>query len=155
MSWRETGESCTQRKEVHLEPRNITRLVLADDNTKFRQYVKTLLDNEPGLNVVGEAEDGRVAIQLVRELEPDVVIMDVIMPEVDGIEATREIVASHPDVRVLALSLHADRRFVEAMRGAGATGYLLKDDSITELCFAIRTVVGGQTYFSPEMDVTA
>jgi DNA-binding NarL/FixJ family response regulator len=127
----------------------VTRLVLADDKKEFRQYLRALLDKDPGLTVIGEAEDGQTAIRLARELEPDIVIMDVAMPAITGIEATRQIVASLPRTKVLALSVHADRRFIEAMLDAGASGYVLKEDMLTELSPAIRTVVRGQTYVSP------
>ncbi len=129
----------------------ITRLVLADDNRQFCDSVRALLDKQPGLKVEGEVQDGVAAILLARELEPDVVIMDVVMPNLNGIEATRQIVSSLPYVKVIALSVHADKRFVEAMLGAGASGYLLKDHAFKELPMAIRAVVGGQTYFSPEV----
>ncbi len=129
----------------------ITRLVLADDNRQFCDSVRALLHKQPGLKVEGEAQDGVAAIRLARELEPDVVIMDVVMPNLNGIEATRQIVSSLPHVKVIALSVHADKRFVEAMLGAGASCYLLKDQAFNELPMAIRTVVGGQTYFSPEI----
>ncbi len=127
------------------------RLVVADDNKQFCKSVRALLDKQPDLSVVGEAEDGGAAIQLVNELDPDVVIMDVVMPNVNGVKATREIASSRPRVKVIALSLHADKGFVEAMRIAGASGYLLKDHASTELVGAIRAVVSGQTYFSPEL----
>ena len=127
------------------------RLVIADDNKQFCKSIRALLDKQPDLSVVGEAEDGGAAIQLVNELDPDVVIMDVVMPNVNGVKATREIVSSRPRVKVIALSLHADKGFVEAMRIAGASGYLLKDHASTELVGAIHAVVSGQTYFSPEL----
>ena len=129
----------------------ITRLVLADDNRQFCDSVRALLDKQPRLKVEGEVQDGVAAILLARALEPDVVIMDVVMPRLNGIEATRQIVSSLPYVKVIALSVHADKRFVEAMLGAGASGYVLKDHAFKELPMAIRTVVGGQTYFSPEV----
>jgi two-component system, NarL family, response regulator NreC len=131
----------------------VTRLVLADDTKEFRQYLRALLGKDPGLTVLGEAEDGQAAIRLARELEPDIVIMDVAMPTTTGIEATRQIVASLPRIKVLALSVHADRRFVEAMLDAGASGYVLKDDMLTELSLAVRTVIRGQTYVSPGIEV--
>ncbi len=140
-----------RESEGRLAPRNITRLVLADDNKMFRQYVKAVLDKEPGLDVVGGAEDGGAAILLARELAPDIVIMDVVMPDPNGIEATRQIVSSLPHIKVIALSVYADKRFVEAMVGAGASGYLLKEHAFTELSIAIRAVGSGQTYFSPEV----
>jgi two-component system, NarL family, response regulator NreC len=131
----------------------LTRLVLADDTKEFRQYLRVLLDKDPGFTVLGEAEDGQAAIRLARELEPDIVIMDVAMPTTTGIEATRQIVASLPRIKVLALSVHADRRFVEAMLDAGASGYVLKDDMLTELSLAIHTVIRGQMYVSPGIEV--
>ena len=127
------------------------RLVVADDNKEFCKSVRDLLAKEPDLKVVGEGEDGQAAIELVNELDPDVVIMDVVMPNMNGVKATREIVSSRPRVKVIALSLHADKGFVEAMRIAGASGYVLKDHMSTELISAIRAVVSGQTYFSPEL----
>ncbi len=142
-----------RESEGRLAPRNITRLVLADDNKMFRQYVKAVLDKEPGLDVVGEAEDGGAAIRLARELAPDIVIMDVVMPDPNGIEATRQIVSSLPHIKVIALSVYSDKRFVEAMVGAGASGYLLKEYAFKELPVAIRTVVGGHTSFSAELAV--
>ena len=121
------------------------RLVVADDNKQFCKSVRALLDKEPDLSVVGEGEDGQAAIELVNELDPDVVIMDVVMPNVNGVQATREIASSRPQVKVIALSLHADKGFVEAMRIAGASGYLLKDHAFTELAVPIRAVASGQT----------
>lgn len=131
----------------------VTRLVLADDNKEFREYLRTLLDKNPALTVIGEAEDGQAAIRLASKLEPDVVIMDVAMPAMTGVEATRQIVASFHRTKVLALSVHADRRFIEAMLDAGASGYVLKDDMFTDLPVAILTVVTGQTYVSPGLEV--
>lgn len=140
-----------RERKVPLAEHPITRLVLADDNRPFRDSIRALLDKEPGLKVEGQAQDGEAAIRLARELEPDVVIMDVIMPNLSGIEATREIISSLPYIKVIALSLHGELRFVEAMLDAGASGYLLKDHAFKELPMAIRTVVSGQTYFSPKI----
>ena len=122
-------------------------LVLVDDNTAFRESVRALLDTEPGLTVVAEAHDGPTAIRLIGELTPDVVIMDVIMPNVNGIETTRQVVAASPAIKVIALSMHGDNNFVSAMQDAGASGYVLKDQVLNELVAAIRAVTSGQTHF--------
>ena len=123
----------------------ITTILLVDDHHGFRQFLRQLLDKETDMKVVGEAHDGRTAIRLTRELEPDVVLMDVVMEGVNGIEATTEILASHPKIRVIAISMHADKEYVEAMVGAGAVGYVLKDKAHSELVDGIRAVVAGDT----------
>jgi DNA-binding NarL/FixJ family response regulator len=124
---------------------------LADDHKAYRQRLRGLLDAEPGIRVVGEAEDGRALIRLVRELQPDGILVDVSMPSLSGIEATRQIVASFPGTKVIALSMHEDSEFVEAMLGAGASGYVLKDSALEELSTALRTVGAGGTYLSPAL----
>ena len=126
-----------------------TRIVLADDHQLMRQGLRGLLDREPDMEVVGEADGGRSALALVAELVPSVVIMDVAMPDLNGVEATRKIVEGFPGVRVIALSMHADKRFVAGMLKAGASGYLLKDCAFAELAGAVRTVAAGQVYLSP------
>ena len=125
-------------------------LLLVDDNAAFRASIRTLLEPKPDVTVLGEAGDGPTAIRLIGELTPDVVIMDVVMPNQSGIEATRQIVAIYPGVKVLALSMYADKRFVAAMRNAGASGYVLKDQVFQELAAAIRAVGRGQTYLRLE-----
>ncbi len=130
------------------------KIVLADDHEAYRQNLRAALEREPDMSVVGEAADGREAIDLVRRLAPDVVVMDVMMPGINGIEAAREIVTAFPGVKVLALSLHNDRQIVDAMRAAGASGYVLKDNPFTELTRAIRTVAAGGSYFSPGLGLT-
>jgi DNA-binding NarL/FixJ family response regulator len=125
------------------------RIVLADDHTIMREGLKALLAEAPGLEVVGEADNGRAAAQLARRLSPDVVIMDVAMPDMNGIEATRRIRSEVPQVKVIGLSLHAERRPVTRMLGAGASGYLLKGGAFQELVSAIHAVMAGQTYLSP------
>jgi DNA-binding NarL/FixJ family response regulator len=125
-----------------------TKILLADDHALLRGGLRSLLEEEDDLTVVGEAANGREAVTLVRQLTPDVVVMDVTMPEVDGIEATRLVTAEFPEVRVIALTIHGGKRFVENMLGAGAAGYLLKDSAPEELVEAVRLVRSGKTYLS-------
>ncbi len=124
------------------------KVIIADDHKIIRDGLKSLISQHSDLQVVAEAGDGRHAVELVRKLRPDVVIMDVNMPELNGIDATRQIVAEFPDTRVIALSMHSDRRFVNAMLKAGASGYLLKDCAFEEIIRAIKTVLNGQMYLS-------
>jgi DNA-binding NarL/FixJ family response regulator len=126
-----------------------TRVLLADDHNMIRQGLRALIENEAGMSVIAEAEDGLEAIELAAELTPDIVVMDVGMPKMNGIEATRRIVAVDRDVKVLALSMHSDKRFVKEMFAAGASGYLLKDSAFQELVLAIRTLADERTYLSP------
>ncbi|MFH1465664.1 MAG: response regulator transcription factor [Pseudomonadota bacterium] len=127
------------------------RVLLADDHRLMREGLKTLLAGESDLQVVGEAEDGRSAVNLTLELRPDVVIMDVAMPGMNGIEATRQILHDAPGTKVIALSMHSDRRFVSEMLKVGAVGYLLKDGAFEELVRAVRAVLAGQTYLHPRI----
>ncbi|HSC86227.1 MAG TPA: response regulator transcription factor [Polyangiaceae bacterium] len=125
-----------------------TTILLADDHQLLREGLRGLLDAQPELRVVGEAGDGRTAVKMALELEPEVVILDVSMPELNGIEATRQIVAALPKTRVLSLSMHTDRQtVVEALR-AGASGYLAKMSPFQEMLRAVRTVAAGQRYLS-------
>ena len=128
-------------------------IVLADDHRAYREHLRNRLNQEPDMTVVAQAEDGQAAVQTVQDLArqsqaPDLVIMDVTMVPMNGMEATRQILSSHPSVKVLALSIHDNRQFVEAMVQAGASGYMLKDDPYADLTRAIRAVSAGQTYFS-------
>jgi len=127
------------------------RILLADDHKITRQGLRSLLDKEFDMEVVAEAEQGRTAVRLVRELSPQVVIMDVTMPDLNGVEAARQIVSEFPDVKIIALSMHSDSLFVTEMLRSGALGYLLKDCAFEELARAIRTVVAGKTYLSPSI----
>ncbi len=126
-----------------------TRIIIADDHKILRQGLRTLLEKEPDMEVVAEAEDGRRTVSIVGEMVPHIVIMDVNMPDLNGIEATRQILSEYPEVKVIALSMHADRRFVINMLKAGAHGYLLKDCAFEELAQAIRLVMANKTYLSP------
>ena len=125
------------------------RVMLADDHKIFREGLSSLLEKAKDIQVVGHAENGRQAVSLAAELHPDVVIMDVAMPDLNGIEATEQILAEAARVGVVALSMHADQRFVSAMLRAGASGYLLKDCAFQELVQAVQTVAAGEKYLSP------
>ena len=125
------------------------RVIIADDHKILRQGLQALLQREPDMEMLAEAEDGRQTVTLVSELIPHIVIMDVKMPTLNGIEATRQILSNHPDVKVIALSIYSDRRYVINMLKAGAHGYLLKDCAFEELAQAIRLVMANKTYLSP------
>jgi DNA-binding NarL/FixJ family response regulator len=128
-----------------------TRLLLVDDHRIIRQGLRALLAATPGMEVVGEAGDGRTAPQLAQRLKPDVVVMDISLPELNGIDATRQLRAAVPTVKVIALSMHSDERYVAGMLRAGAAGYLIKDGAFEELARAIRAVLAGATYLSPRI----
>lgn len=117
----------------------------------MREGLKSLLARESDLEVIGEADNGRHAVQYAKDLAPDVILMDLTMPEMNGIDATRRIVSECPGPRVLALSMHSDRRFIEEALAAGAQGFLLKDCAFDELVGAIREVVAGRFYLSPRI----
>jgi LuxR family maltose regulon positive regulatory protein len=124
------------------------KVLLVDDHALMRSGLRTLLEAEEGLHVIGEAGDGREALDKVRTLAPDVVVMDITMPQLDGIEATRGILTDFPETKVVALSIHGGKRFVENMLKAGAAGYVLKDAVPEELVNAVRTVLRGEKYLS-------
>ena len=127
------------------------RVLLADDHRLMREGLRSLLEKQDGMTVVGEAADGRSAVRLAGKLSPQVVVMDVAMPDLNGIEATRQIRTCAPGVKVLALSMHAQMEFVARMLAAGASGYLLKDDASDELAQAIREIAAGRSYLSPRI----
>jgi DNA-binding NarL/FixJ family response regulator len=124
------------------------RVILADDHAIMREGLRTLLDKEKDIDVVAEAANGREVVRLAGKLCPHVVVMDVSMPGLNGMEATRQIIDKDPQVRIVALSMHSDRRFVSGMLKAGARGYLLKDCAFEELAAAIREVAEDRTYLS-------
>lgn len=128
-----------------------TTILLVDDHRIVREGLRTLLGQQPDLEVVGEAADGRDAVAQARILRPEVIVMDIAMPEVNGVEATRLILAELPATRIVALSMYADRRFVAEILRAGALGYVLKDGAFEELALAIRTITEGKTYLSPSI----
>jgi two-component system response regulator NreC len=127
------------------------KVLLADDHKIVRDGLRTLLEKNAEVKVVGEAEDGRTAVQLAKKLSPDIIIMDVAMPDLNGIEATRQVVAEHPGVKVIAVSMHSDKRFVAEMLKAGASAYLSKDYAFDELEKVIRTVMANKIYLSPDI----
>ena len=110
-----------------------------------------LLEKLSGITIVGEAGDGISAVRMARDLKPDLVLMDIAMPDLNGIEATRRIMIESPGVKVIALSMHADKRFVRGMFAAGATGYVLKGSAFEEVATAVRTVAMGRLYISPKI----
>jgi two-component system, NarL family, response regulator NreC len=128
-----------------------TRILLVDDHAVVRRGFHMILAAEPDMEIVGEAGNGRDAIQLSGRLKPDVVVMDVAMPELNGIEATRRLAELSPRTRVLALSMHKDSAYVREILRAGARGYLLKDAFDHDLVAAVRAVAGGQGYISPSV----
>jgi len=125
------------------------RILLADDHIITRQGLRSLLETQSDIEVVAEAQDGRTAVRLTRQLSPDIVIMDVSMPDLNGIEATHQIVSDSENIKVIALSMHSDTLYVAEMLKSGASGYLLKDCAFDELIEAIRIVITGKTYLSP------
>jgi DNA-binding NarL/FixJ family response regulator len=127
------------------------RILLADDHAVVRQGFKMILGAQPDMEIVGEAGNGREALELAATLKPDIVVMDVAMPELNGIEATRRMAANAPHARVLALSMHKDSVYVRETLRAGARGYLLKDSVAADLVLAVRAVAGGEGYISPSV----
>ena len=127
------------------------RILLADDHKIVFDSLRSLLDRQPDMQVVGGAEDGRLAVAQVEELKPDVVIMDVTMPNLNGIEATRQITSQYPATKVVALSMHSDKQFVTGILNAGASGYLTKNCSFDELVKAVRLVAENKKYLCPDV----
>ena len=124
------------------------RIILADDHEILREGLRGILQKYPDIQIIAEAENGTRTIELARELSPDVVIMDITMPDLNGIEATRQILRDVPSVKIIALSMHSDREFIERMLHVGASGYLLKHCASRELITAIRMVRAGKYYLS-------
>lgn len=128
---------------------NSIRVVLADDHSLFRAGIQALLTQIDGVDVIGEADNGRKALELVRANTPDVVLMDIAMPEMNGLETASRVTKEFPGVRVIMLSMHAGEEYVMQALRAGASGYLLKDAATSELELAVRAVARGETYLTP------
>jgi DNA-binding NarL/FixJ family response regulator len=127
------------------------KIVVVDEHKILREGLTTLINKQPNMKTIGEATDGREALEIVTKLSPDLLLMDVTMPNLNGIEATRKIKSKNPNIEIIALSLHSDRRYVLGMIDAGASGYLLKECAFDELVRAINTVMAGKKYLSPEI----
>jgi two-component system response regulator NreC len=128
---------------------NEIRLMLVDDHEVVRIGLKSYLETQPGLTVVGEADSGEEALVLAPQVNPDVVVMDITMPKMDGLEATRRMMETCPQVKILALTVHEDKQYLFEMMAAGASGYLTKNAAAEELADAVRTVASGGVYLQP------
>lgn len=125
------------------------RVLLADDHIMVRQGLRALLDAEPDIQVVGEASDGWETIQQAETLRPDVILMDLTMPRLNGLEATRRLEKSLPEIKILALTMHTNEEYVREVLRAGAAGYILKEAAVSELVQAVRVVAKGESYLCP------
>lgn len=129
----------------------VVKILIADDERLFRDGLRALIQQEDDMDVVGEAENGREAIELAREVKPDLIVMDINMPDLNGIDATRTICAELPDTKLIALSIHSTQKFVSGMIKAGASGYIIKHCAFKELAKAIREVSSGRPYLCTEI----
>jgi two-component system response regulator NreC len=127
------------------------KIMLADDHRIMRDGLRSLIAKQPDMELVADAENGRAAVKLTRRFRPDVIVMDINMPDLNGIDATRQILAEFPGTKIIAFSMHTDHQFVAGALKAGVSGYLQKDSAFEELVRAIRTVVANQTYLSPKI----
>lgn len=127
------------------------KILLVDDHKIIRDGLKALLAQQPDMEVVAEADNGRMGVNLANKLKPDIVIMDISLPDLNGVDASRQILAQTTGVKIVALSMHSDRQFIEQMLLAGVSGYVLKDSAFEELALAIKCVTKNQMYVSPEI----
>ena len=132
----------------------ITTILLADDHVILREGLRAQLNGVEGMQVVGEAGDGRQAVKLAEKIKPDVVVLDISMPLLNGIEATRQIRKAVPKTRIIMLSMHSDRQYITEALKAGASGYILKKESLKELVGAINSVLKGKIYLFPDVEDT-
>ncbi|MBI5215080.1 MAG: response regulator transcription factor [Ignavibacteriae bacterium] len=128
-----------------------TKILLVDDHLILREGLRSMLSKQPDFEIIGEAENGTLAIEQAEKLHPHVIVMDVSLPDINGIEATKTILSFSPATKIIALSMHSEKRFVMNMLRAGASGYLLKDCAFEELISAIRFVLTGNLYISPTL----
>jgi len=127
------------------------RIILADDHKVLRYGLSEAIKNEDDMEAIGQAENGHEAVSLTKKLSPDVIIMDIAMPDLNGIEATRQILKEHPQIKIIALSMHSNKKLIHEMFKAGAKGYLLKDCEYDELINAVRVVTKDKVYLSPSI----
>ncbi len=127
------------------------KILIADDHKITRDGLAALIEKQPDMEVIGEAENGRTAVKLVDELKPDIIIMDIRMPDLNGIDATKQIISNSPGSKIIALSMYSDRRYVKGMLQAGVSGYLVKSCAFDELVNAITAVAENQAYLSPSI----
>lgn len=127
------------------------KILLVDDHKIMRAGLKSIICEQKGMDVIGEASNGHEAVKLAGKLMPDLVVMDLSMPGLNGIEATSQIISANPYIKVLALSMHSEKMFITRTLQEGATGYLLKDCALDELVQAIKSVISGRTYLSPDI----
>lgn len=126
-------------------------VLLVEDHTVVREGIRSMLKLEPNIEVVGEAKDGRLAITMAKELQPDVILMDIAMPGLNGLEATRQLIKALPTTRIIVLTAHCDDAYVKSAVDSGAFGFLLKQDSTEDVCQAIRDVHRGEIHYSPSI----
>jgi len=127
------------------------KILIADDHKITRDGLSALIEKQDNMEVVGEADNGRIAVELVEQLKPDIIIMDIRMPDLNGIDATRQILSNSPGSKIIALSMYSDSRYVKGMLQAGVSGYLVKSCAFEELVNAINAVVANQAYLSPSI----
>ena len=131
--------------------KKVISVIIVDDHELIRSGLRSMIEKRSDMKVVAEAVDGRTTLKLVQKLSPDVVIMDVKMPDLNGIEATRQVLDNSPNIKILALSMHSDKDFIREMLKAGASGYMLKDSAFSELVNAIQAVVSNKVYLDPHI----